>query len=261
MPTTITKPVKSTGALNIANHSPMLREVDDLCTELVTTMQRSVALALQVGMRLLSLHQATGESDAPGGFRAALERVADRVPRSTAYRWINAATKSIATHQNLCDDRGNFDPAEITLPDPGTPAWKSLESAILIQAQGVSLRRLSFGSAAISEDSRLDALITASESGDPLADEILEKIAAGQLTLVQAIRAHAGALSTKEKVRKDPIYLDLDGGNGQLTGLFPRCLITLSNTFDHWSDIDESARSAAKAAWKALVSKLPKDLR
>jgi hypothetical protein len=106
----------------------------------------------------------------------------------------------------------------------------------------------------------MDSLITASESGDPNADAILDRVAKGELTLVQAIRALGGSI-TKDKERHDPVYLDIDGATGRLTGLFPKCVITLNNTFARWSELDESARAEAKKAWKALAANLPKDLR
>jgi len=89
---------------------------------------------------------------------------------------------------------------------------------------------------------------------------IIEQVSAGKLTLVQAVRALGGKV-TKEKHRTDPVYLDIDGRTGQPTGLFPKCLVTIANTFSRWENLDESARREVRAAWKEVVSKLPKDLR
>ncbi|MEO5715032.1 MAG: hypothetical protein ABIT37_16255, partial [Luteolibacter sp.] len=126
--------------------------------------------------------------------------------------------------------------------------------------QGTSLRRLLLGSAETSEESRLDTLITKDEEGDKHATEILELVATGKLTLVQAIRSLGGKI-TKEKLRTDPVYLDIDGKTGQPTGLFPKCLITIANTFSRWEKLDDSARREVKAAWKEVMTKLPKELR
>lgn len=239
----------------------MFREIDELCTEVELSMRTSIATALRIGMRLLYLHRQTGEDDSPGGFRAALERMQDRVPRSTAYRWLNASAAVIAKAQDLVLSDGSFDPAEIKLPEPATPAWLKIEKALTDSTKGMSLRRLLIGSSATSDESRMDSLITAAEAGDHHATAVLEKVASGELTLVQAIRAAAGAAATKDKQRHDPVYLDIDGTTGQLKGLFPKCIVTLANTFNRWEDLDEAARNEAKKAWKTLVISIPKELR
>lgn len=244
-----------------AKPTPMLREIDELCTEVEASMRTSIATALRIGFRLLYLHRQSGEDDAPGGFRAALERMEGRVPRSTAYRWLNACAAVIAKSQDLLLPDGSFDPAEIKLPEPSTPAWAKIEKALTESTKGMSLRRLLIGSSATGDESRMDSLITASEGGDPHATEMLEKVASGELTLVQAIRAAAGAAATKNKERHDPVYLDIDGTTGRLKGLFPKCVVTLANTFARWNDLDEAARNEAKKAWKQLALNIPKELR
>lgn len=244
-----------------ASPSPMLREIDDLYAECEQHMRASISSALLIGMRLLWLHRQTGETDAPGGFRAALKSLSDRVAPSTAYRWLNAASNTIAKAQDILAEDGSYDPAEIQLPEPGSKEWSHLEAAISASTKGMSLRRLLIGSSAISDESRLETLITQSEAGDPHATSMLDKVAAGELTLVQAIRAAAGAVATKGKERQDPIYLDIDGTTGQPKGLFPKCMVTLANTFARWETLDEAARGAAKKSWKELVTHLPKELR
>lgn len=237
----------------------VLTEIDDLTTQLTVSLRTSVDLALRIGLRLLYLYRTTGPED--GGFRAALERMAcNRIPRPTAYRWINATSMVLARQQQITLDNGQYNPADLTVPEPGTPAWKAAEKALASHAQGTSIRRLTLGSAETSEDSRLDHLISHEEAGDKHAAQILDQVSAGELTLVQAIRALGGKI-TKEKNRHDPVYLDLDGRTGQPVGLFPRSLITITNTFARWEQLDEAARRAARAAWKEVVSKLPKDLR
>jgi hypothetical protein len=81
------------------------------------------------------------------------------------------------------------------------------------------------------------------------------------MTLVQAIRAQAGAAATKNKTRKDPVYLDIDSKTGEATGLVPKCFITLARAFASWDKLDETARKKVKTSWKALVAELPRDLR
>jgi hypothetical protein len=236
-----------------AKQSPLIEEIVELADEAYEQLRKSCFRALQIGLRLIVLHRQAQE--AAGGFNAALEALhGRRIPRSTAYRWINAAGATVARLAQAPID-------EIELPEIGSKEWKELEKQIQAQCQGLSLRRLTLGSAAPGEESRMDDLIQKAEQGDHLADDILEQVAAGKLTLVQAIRGHAGKTTTKDKSRKDPVYLDIDGGTGQPKGLFCKSLITLRNTFDKWDSLDETARTAARAAWKALVAQLPKDLR
>lgn len=240
-----------------AEETPILRTLHELCDDVRENMQKSIASALRAGLILIHLHRTTGQLGAPGGFRAALDSLASpqyRIPPSTAYRWINAAAVVLAKHQGVEESE------ELTIPEPGTTAWVELEGVLVEHSKGMSLRRILLGSADTSEDSRLDQLISREEQGDKNATEILEQVAAGKLTLVQAVRALGGKV-TKEKNRTDPVYLDIDGRTGQPTGLFPKCLVTIANTFSRWEQLDEAARREVKTTWKEVVSKLPKELR
>lgn len=237
-----------------------IKQLDQLCQELKAGMATTVDRALRIGLHLIILHRESGGEI--GGFKAAIERIEHhKIARSTAYRWINATGRFLARHQGIADENGDFDEEDLKLPALGTVGFTAMEKHIANYAGTTSLRRLMLGSAAKSEESRMDCLIDAAEQGDPIADAILEKVAAGELTLVQAIRARAGAAATKNKERKDPVYLDIDGTTGEPRGLFVKSLITLSNTFDHWNELDETARHKAKGAWKALIGKLPKELK
>lgn len=252
---TLKKPARDHSAK--APQDPMISEILQIADEVTVLIHRSCHGALRIGLRLLALHKRTGDTDAPGGFRAALEAVEHiQISRPTAYRWLNAASGVLAKHQGITD------PSDLRIPtDPETPEWKTAEKAMESAAKGMSIRRLLVGSSAIGDESRLETLISDSEAGDPHATAMLEKVASGELTLVQAIRAAAGAKATKEKARHDPVYLDIDGTTGRLKGLFPRCIITLANTFARWEDLDEAARSEAKKAWKSLAINIPKELR
>ena len=260
MTTIIQKPASRDAGKASAELSPQLRELDQLVTELKDGMTTAVDRALRIGLRLIILHRESGGTE--GGFKAALERIEGHdIARSTAYRWINAAGRFLARHQGIADEHGSFDQDDLQLPKPGSKEFTAIEKAIGTYAAKTSLRRLMLGSAATGEESRLDSLIDASEQGDPHAEAVLEKIASGELTLVQAIRAKAGASATKNKERHDPVYLDIDGETGRPCGLFIKSLITLKNTFERWPDLNETARREAKSAWKELVTQLPTELR
>jgi hypothetical protein len=230
-----------------------LDEIAGIAEDAVRNLRRTCAAALRIGLRLLTLYQNGTDS-----FGAVLDKLGSlQIPRSTAQRWMNAAAAVLMKAQGSGTD-------DLVIPawDQADATWLAAEKLMETTAQTTSIRRLLLGPASTgSDETRLDELIDRTEAGDRHAEAMLDKVAAGHLTLVQAIRAASGAAATKDKARKDPVYLDIDGMTGQPTGLFPRCLITLSNTFARWEEIDETARQAAKASWKALVANLPRDLR
>jgi hypothetical protein len=214
--------------------------------------------ALLAGMRLIWLHQNTSAQGSrndivprgtKSGFEGALEKIG--LPKRTAYRWINA---TYAAAERIGILQGSF-------PEPGTPNWKGLENGLSNVAAGMSLRRLVIGcSAPNSDDQRQDELITRAEAGDLNAEHVLELISAGKLTLVQAMRAAAGALATKGKERKDPVYLDFDVESKTATGLIPKAFITLQNGFKGWDDYSPAAKTALRNEWHATRQAMPDDL-
>lgn len=246
---------KNKPAPAVANSGTILESLDALCDQVTADMRRSCYGALCIGLRLIALHRAeTPAKIGTGGFAAALDRLDTKIPRSTAYRWLNA-TAAVLCREFQCEDL-----EEVELPAWGSHEWQKTEALLQRESAGMSIRRLLVGSSATSDESRMDALISASETGDKDADEVLDQVARGELTLVQAIRAQGGKVQ-KTKSRNDPVYLTLDGRTGEPKGLFCKSLITLSNTFSRWDKLDETARSKSRAAWLALVAQLPKDLR
>lgn len=259
------KPARQTASTKTLASSPDIESAyPDLITEIITLsddikshLRQSCCGALLVGLRLLALHRHTGDADTPGGFSAALAAMGERhVSRSTAYRWMNAASMVLCRAHDLSDV------SDLHLPNSSNQEWNNLETVLTTASNGMSLRRLSIGwQEPTSDEARLDRLQTSEESGDPSATDMLEKVSRGELTLAQAIRGATGSLATKDKGRRDPVYLDLDSTTGQPVGLVPKCLVTLSNAFRVWDDLDESACISIRAAWKALVANLPVSLR
>jgi hypothetical protein len=236
-----------------------IAEILELADEISSHLRRSCGGALRIGLRLIALQRATGDTDSPGGFRAALDALGtmhgNPIARSTAYRWINAAAAV------LCRAHATDDIGDVFMPAPASKEWLALEAVLHQAADGMSLRRLLVGPSATGEESRFDSLITAAEAGDAAAEEMLDRVARGEITLVQAIRAAGGASATRDKSRHDPVYLDIDSRTGHTIGLVPKCLVTLSNAFARWDTLDETARREMRASWKALVGNLPKELR
>lgn len=222
-------------------------------------LRKSCAEALQAGLPLLWLHKQTVSSTGHAkystgtGFKTAVEK--SGISEATAYRWANAAAAVLAREQKL-------DTAEdLDLPVPGSAAWTAAEKILAKAAAGMSLRRLMLGSPGAGEINRLDDLVSRTEHGDPHAAEVLDAVEAGRLTLVQAIRAAAGAAATRGKTRRDPVYLDIDGKTGEPVGLFISSLITINRAFAIWPDLPEPARRKVRETWKEIISHIPPELR
>lgn len=243
-----------------------LRQAATEATAATEALRKSCAHALVCGLSLAWLHQNSadptgGQSNLKQGtttvvnagenegFKYALEQTG--VQSRTAYRWINAAANALARESLDIHD----------MPEPGSDEWEKWTATLRAAGEGMSLRRLMLGMVKLgTEEARLDELIDRSEQDDHAATAALEAVAEGKFTLVQAMRAAAGAAATAGKERRDPVYLALDGRTGQLHGLLPKALITVNNAFSRWQDLDEPARRAVRSAWIELVSHLPQEL-
>lgn len=244
-------------------------------------VRKSCEHALLAGLRLISLHSDTvGEGHGGArtigssvsrdtherGFLGAIAEI--EMKRPTAYRWMNATMRACV--------RAGLIPADMDmeylvgeLPNFDSPRWQMWEDALVGIAQGMSLNRLMLGtSSASTEDHRYDELLSASEEGRQRGTDLLEGVAGGKYTLVQAARA-LGSLEAYdklrsqggEKVRKDPVYLTMDGATGYLDGLFVKSLTTLRNTFAHWDETPAPARKKARELWLEVIDAMPADLK
>lgn len=225
-------------------------------------LRKGCAEALLTGINLIALH---GESNAghggvrlageTSGFKAALEEIG--IQERTAYRWMNACASALIRAGIISEAQ---EVAE-KLPNPGSKEWAKWETKLQAAAEGMSLNRLLLGcSAGNSDEQRHDELITRSENGDNEAAAVLEKIANGDFTLVQAMRAAAGALATKGKERKDPVYLDFDPVSKRPIGLLPKAFVTLHNGFVNWDSYDVDARDGLRTMWKEIIKATPREL-
>jgi hypothetical protein len=234
--------------------------------------------ALLTGLRLIWLHGNTA-GDGHGGNRTSLSSVSRGhlkkgfdgalaeigIPRPTAYRWMDATYKACLRATLIFDG----DDIAAELPGPGTPDWDKWDQNLKKIAQGMSLNRLMLGTSKEStEDHRYDELISADEEGRTRAADLLQGVADGKYTLVQAVRALGSQetydrlrLEGGEKVRKDPVYLSMDGATGKVSGLFVTSLTTLRNTFQHWDETPAPARKMARDLWLEVVTTLPSDLK
>ena len=225
-------------------------------------MRKGCEHALKAGMRLIVLHSQTvsmgGDRktisvthDTLIGFEGALKKIG--IQKRTAYRWMNATQAYAMQYLGIVAE---------DFPNPDEPEWQELELAIQDQASKMSLRRLVIGcNTTNSEDQRQEALIAMAEDGHEIADDVLDQIANGKMTLVQAMRAAAGAIATREKARKDPQYLTMDGRTGEIGGLYVKSLTTLTNAFQQWDDLPVPARAKARNLWLSLIALLPGELR
>lgn len=258
-----------------ALYDVMISQVTEHYTAAESALRKGCEHALLAGLRLIWLHCdsvdmggdrksiSVSRETLKKGFDGALQKIG--MPRPTAYRWMNA-TRAAAIRATLLftdDDLAG------ELPVPGTPRWDNWESELRKVAQGMSLNRLMLGtSKASTEEHRYDELISSDEEGSSRAAALLQGVAEGKYTLVQAVRA-LGSMEAydrlraegNEKVRKDPVYLTMDGETGHLGGLFVSSLTTLRNTFQHWDETPAPARKKARELWLEVVTSLPGDLK
>lgn len=231
-----------------------LTEISDISNEAITGLRRTCAAALRIGLRLLALYQNGTDS-----FGQVLDKLsALQIPRTTAQRWMNASAAVLMKAQET------EDADELVIPpwDAKSRDWKAAETLMETTAATTSIRRLLLGAAnSNSDERRLEELIEREETGDAHAAKALQDVAEGKMTLVQAMRAAAGAAATKGKERNDPVYLSLDGRTGQIRGLFPKSVLTIRNAFARWEQLDEPARKQARSIWMELVANLPRELR
>lgn len=264
-----TKPTKPTA-------DPLLTGAKLHFASAMEHIRQGCADALITGMHLIAIHQRTvgngqggnrlGASVPHGtlekGFREACEEIG--IPKTTAYRWMNACGSALTRACLLME--GEDLAGEI--PAAGTPRWEMWENELRKFAKGMSLNRLLLGTAkASTEDHRYDELISADEEGRTRASQLLEGVAEGRYTLVQATRALGSQEAYDqlrqqggEKVRKDPVYLDFDPVSKRSTGLVPKAFVTLHNGFQHWDEYDRTARDEMKTMWLEVVKAAPKEL-
>jgi hypothetical protein len=221
--------------------------------------------ALLAGMRLIWLHAGSNAQGSRNdfvsretklGFEAAIAQIG--LKKATAYRWM-AATLNAADSIGISPEH---------FPQHGTANWNQLEDILAEIAGKMSLRRLVLGSQKDgTEDQRQEHLIAAAENGQERAEHLLDGVASGKYTLVQAVRALGSQEAYDrlkaeggEKVRKDPVYLEYDFVGKCATGLMPKALTTLSNGFKGWQSYDEDAKERLKADWIAVVKDIPSEL-
>ena len=238
-------------------------------------MRKSCEHVMMTGLRLIWLHSNTvtmggdrtslsvSRETLKKGFDGALQKIG--IPRPTAYRWMDATYKACVRATLIFDG----DDIAAEMPTPDLPRWEMWEAELKKIAQGMSLNRLMLGNSKPStEEHRYDELLTADEEGRGRAADLLAGVAEGKFTLVQAVRALGSQEAYDrlraeggEKVRRDPVYLKMDGETGQIGGLFVTSLTTLRNTFTHWDDTPAPARKAARELWLDVVTSLPSDLK
>ena len=274
-PTTNPTAMKSLHPSADALYDVMVAQTAEHFAAAEAAIRKTCEHALLTGLGLVWLHYNTASQGARNdmtsshvgrsqkGFEAALGKIG--VPKNTAYRWMNAARAAAIRATLIFDDS---DLAE-ELPAPGTPKWEAWEKNLKEISQGMSLNRLMLGtSKASTEEHRYDELISADEEGRQRATDLLAGVAEGKYTLVAACRALGSQeaydklrAEGAEKVRRDPVYLMMNGETGQIGGLFVNSLTTLRNTFLHWEETPAPARKKARELWLEVVTSLPSDLK
>jgi hypothetical protein len=148
------------------------------------------------------------------------------------------------------------------------PRWEHWEAEFRKLADGMSMSRLMVGQEKSStEDQRYEELLTASEEGRERAVQLLQDVAEGKYTLVQAARA-LGSLEAYdklraeggEKVRTDPVYLSYDKINKVAVGLIPKAFVTLRNGFTGWEGYEANAKEQIKKMFIEVINDAPLEL-
>ena len=263
-------------AFNQLTEEALIKETRVHYDAATAALRKGCEHALLTGIRLIWLHSQTNAGrggdkrsiNVPRGslikgFKGALEEIG--IAERIAYKWMDATYKACIRATLVFDG----DDIASELPQPGTPAWDKWDQALKQIAQGMSLNRLMLGtSKASTEDHRYDELISADEEGRTRAADLLQGVADGKYTLVQAVRALGSQeaydrlrLEGGEKVRKDPVYLKMDGETGALGGLFVSSMTTLRNTFQHWDETPAPARKKARDLWLDVVTAMPSELK
>lgn len=259
-----------------ALYDVMIEQTAEHCSHADAALRKSCEHALMAGLRLIWLHTNTNVGQGGDkrsinvsrdslikGFKGALAKIG--IQERTAYRWMDATYKACVRATLIFDG----DDIASEMSAPGTPSWERWEAELKKIAQGMSLNRLMLGNSKPStEEHRYDELLTADEEGRGRAADLLAGVAEGKYTLVQAVRALGSQEAYDrlraeggEKVRKDPVYLKMDGETGQIGGLFVTSLTTLRNTFQHWDDTPPVARKKARELWLEVVTAMPSDLK
>lgn len=259
--------MKSTNTSTISD--PLVSGAKQHFDAAAAALRTGCAEALITGLHLIALHNKTASEHGglriageDGGFTAALEAIG--IPKPTAYRWMNACSNALVRGALLME--GEDLAGE--MPVHGTPRWEMWEKGLMDVANGMSLSRLLLGtSKASTEEHRYDELLTADEEGRSRASELLQGVAEGRYTLVQAVKA-LGSMEAYDKlkaeggdkVRKDPVYLDYDPISKRPVGLLPKAFTTIHNGFQTWNSYDSDARSGMKALWKEVLKSAPTEL-
>jgi hypothetical protein len=228
--------------------------------------------ALKAGLGLIWLHRETAAPGArndnlvPRGTRLGFEQAVERVgiPKRTAYRWMNAAGAACQRAKLARDAEELLE----ELPPPGCRQWEMWEEALEQVAEGMSLNRLMLGQVKDgTEDHRYNELVSGAEEGRERAEVLLAAVAEGKYTLAQAVKALGSQEAYDrlrqeggEKVRRDPVYLDLDAETGELCGLMPKSLVTIRNAFHHWEELPAPARRKVRELWLEVVVMMPREL-
>lgn len=263
------KPSKTTKPKTTSPADPLVSGAKSHFEAAGAALRKGCAEALITGLHLIALHARSNAGDGgvriageTYGFKSELEEIG--IQERTAYRWMNACSNAL---QRACLVMPDEDISG-EMPTFGTPRWEQWENGLNEVAQGMSLNRLLLGtSKASTEDHRYDELLSADEEGRARATELLQGVAEGRYTLVQAVKA-LGSLEAydklktegAEKIRKDPVYLDFDPIEKRPVGLIPKAFTTLHNGFQRWDSYDPDARSQMRAMWLEVVKSTPKEL-
>jgi len=204
--------------------------------------------ALCAGMALLRMHELNPQQLTDNAKSC-------NINKATAYRWMCAA-------HNACEYLEIADFHRIVI---GSPQWEQLLEQFRSVAAEFSITRLQIGCAPKGDLMRMEIIQRQAETSPErsIYHQALDKVEAGDWTLVQAVRA-LGAQESSDKIseakKHTNVLIDIDTDTGATVGIIPSALTRIKAAFAKWTELDESTKTLVRKEWKALLINKPEDL-
>ena len=258
----LTEPVSENANLSLvpcSDSAPL--GVDEVVREAVDHIRSGLSAArkgwhqvLSGALRLIWLqtqHTAQGARNdlVPDGKKSGFCVVLDELglASSTTYRWMEQARGFLA-EIGVCDEN---------MPSPGSDEWSQMQRYVLGRVDVLCFLKLPVRVEALPADEEvLTRLRTAAELGDKAADELLDRLAAGEILLDEATKKYCRVEPPKHK---DPPMLKLDPKTLQPKGRMVKALITLEECFANWQNYDPEARIQAAQLVRTVIAQMPKE--
>ncbi len=186
--------------------------------------------------------------EAKSGFGRVLEELC--LPRATAKRWMDRALE-FAVEIGVTDE--NF-------PVPDSNEWERMVTYVrgridLLDLLGLPIRSLPIPK----DDEVMMRLRAAAEAGHEGANQLLQELEAGELTMDEATRQYCQV--PKGVNRTLPLLLGLDHKTLRPKGRAVKALDTLEELFLRWDQLPREATIQSRARIREVFAKMPPECR